>query len=82
MEHEVTVIPIIIGALGIVTKGFLQELDDLEKRGRVEITQTIAIIKIGKNTKKSSGELGRLVRIGETVRSNQLTPCGKIIKRE
>ena len=33
---KVTVIPIVIGALGTVTKGLLKRLEDLEIRGRVE----------------------------------------------
>ena len=33
---KLTVIPIIIGTLGIVTKGLMQGLDDLEIRGLVE----------------------------------------------
>ena len=33
---KVMVIPIVICALGITTKGFVQELEDFEKRGRVE----------------------------------------------
>ena len=33
---KVTIIPIVIGALGTVTKGLLQGLKDLEIRGRVE----------------------------------------------
>ena len=35
-----TVIPIVIGALGAVTKGLIQGLEDLEKIGRVETIQT------------------------------------------
>ena len=33
---KVTVIPIIIGALGTVNKGLVQETEDLEIRGRVQ----------------------------------------------
>ncbi len=33
---KVTIIPIVIGALGTVTKGLLLGLKDLEIRGRVE----------------------------------------------
>ena len=39
---KVTVMPIIIGALGTVTKGLVQRLKDLEIRERVETIQTIA----------------------------------------
>ena len=37
---KVTVILIVIGALGTITKGLMKELEDLERRGRVETIQT------------------------------------------
>ena len=37
---KVTIIQIVIGALGAVIKGVVQGLDDLEIRGRVETIQT------------------------------------------
>ena len=39
------VIPIVIGALGTVTKGLVQRLKDMEIRGRVETIQTTASIR-------------------------------------
>ena len=39
------VIPIEIGALGIVTKGFVQGLEDLEIRGRVGTIQTTVLVR-------------------------------------
>ena len=42
---KVTVIPIVIGALGTVTKGLVQELEDLEIRRRVETIQTAALLR-------------------------------------
>ena len=36
---KVTIIPIVIGAFGTVTKGLLKGLEDLETRGRVETIQ-------------------------------------------
>ena len=41
---KVTVIPIVIGALGTVTKGLLQGLEDLEITGRMETIQTTALL--------------------------------------
>ena len=38
---KVTVIPIVIGALDTVTKGLIQELEDLEIKGQQESIQTI-----------------------------------------
>ena len=38
---KVTVIPIVIDALGTVNNGLVQELEDLEIRGRVEKIQAL-----------------------------------------
>ena len=40
-----TFVPIVIGAVGTVTKGLLKELEDLEIRGRVETTQTASSLR-------------------------------------
>ena len=46
MEHmEVTIVPIVIGAFGTVTKGSLKGLEDLKVGGRVETIQMIALLK-------------------------------------
>ena len=42
---QVTIIPIIMGAFGTVTKGLLKGLDDLEVGGRVETIQTTALLR-------------------------------------
>ena len=42
---QVTIIPIVIGAFGSVTKGLLKGLEDFEVGGRVETIQTTALLK-------------------------------------
>ena len=42
---KVTIIPIVIGAFGTVTKGLQKGLEDLEVGGRVETIQTTTILK-------------------------------------
>ena len=42
---KVTIVPIVIGALGTITKGFLKGLEDLEVGGRVETIQTTALLR-------------------------------------
>ena len=42
---KVTIIPIVIGAFGTVTKGLLKGLDDLEVGGRLETIQTTALLR-------------------------------------
>ena len=43
---QVTIIPIVIGAFGTVTKGLLKGLEDLEVGGRVETIQTTALLRM------------------------------------
>ena len=42
---KVTVIPIVIGAFGTITKGLFKGQEDLEVGGRVETIQTTALLK-------------------------------------
>ena len=42
---QVTIIPIVIGVFGTVTKGLLKRLEDLEVGGRVETIQTTALLR-------------------------------------
>ena len=42
---KVTIIPIVIGAFGTVTKGLLKGLEDLKIRGRVETIQTTTLLR-------------------------------------
>ena len=42
---KVTIIPIVIGALGTVTKGLVQKREDLEIIGRVETVQTTPLLR-------------------------------------
>ena len=42
---KVTIVPIVIGALGTVTKGLLKGLEDLEVGGRTETIQTTALLR-------------------------------------
>ena len=42
---KVTILPIVIGALGTVTKGFLKGLEDWEVGERVETIQTTALLR-------------------------------------
>ena len=51
-----TIIPIVIGAFGIITKGLLKGREDLEVGGRVKT----CIVENGQNTEKIPGDLRRL----------------------
>ena len=43
-----TILPIVIGAFGTVTKGLIKGLEDLEVGGRVENIQTTALLRTAK----------------------------------
>ena len=59
---KVTVIPLVIGALGTVTKGLMKGLEELEIRGANENHPSYNIVKIGPNT-KNPGDLRSLAVI-------------------
>ena len=42
---KVTIVPVMIRALGTITKGLLKGLEDLEIGGRVETIQTTALLR-------------------------------------
>ena len=42
---KVTIVPIVIGVLGTITKALLKGLEDLEVGGRVETIQTTALLR-------------------------------------
>ena len=66
---KVTIIPIVIGAFGTVTKGLLKGLGDLKVGGRVETIQTTN----GQNTVKNPGDLMRLAVTQTPMKDHQLT---------
>ena len=45
---KVTIVPIVIGAFGTVTKGLLKGLEDLEVGGQVETIQTTTLLRTAK----------------------------------
>ena len=57
---KVTIVPIVIGALGTITKGLLKGLEDLEIGGRVETIQTTALLRMARILESSPGDLSRL----------------------
>ena len=65
------VIPIVICALGTISKLLLNELESRKS----EHYPNHSIIKIAQNSEKSSGDLRRLAATKNLVRNNQLTPA-------
>ena len=60
---KVTIVPIVIGALGIVTKGLLKSLEDLEIGGRVETIQTTALLRTARILKRVLETWGDLLSL-------------------
>ena len=52
-----TIIPIVIGAFGTVTKGLLEGLQDMEFGGRVETIETTTLLRTARDTEKKSWKL-------------------------
>ena len=73
------VIPIVIGAFCTISKGLVQELEDLEIR-RVETIQT-AVLSRSERIEKSPGDLKRLTVSHIQMSSHQLTLVWKTLKR-
>ena len=45
MEKDMSVIPVVIHALGTISKGLVRVLEELEIGGRVETIQTTALLR-------------------------------------
>ena len=76
---KVTIIPIVIGTFGTVTKGLSKGLEDLEAGGRVDHLN-YSIVENGQNTEKSPGDLRRLAVTQTPVKNHQLTLIWKTLK--
>ena len=60
---KVTIVPIVIGALGTVTKGLLKGLEDLEVGGRVETIQTTALLRTARILRRVLETWGHLLTL-------------------
>ena len=60
---KVTIIPIVIGAFGTVTKGLLKRLEDLEVGGRVETIQTTALLRTARILRRALETWGDLLSL-------------------
>ena len=57
------IIPIVTGAFGTVTKGFLKSLEDLEVDDRVETIQTTALLKTARILRRVQETWGDLLSL-------------------
>ena len=74
---EVTIIPIVIGAFGTVTKGLLKGLEDLEVGGRVETIQTTALLKTARILRRVLETWGDLLSLNLQWKTISLRWCEK-----
>ena len=75
---KVTIVPIVIGAFGTITKGLLKGMADLEVGGWVETIQTTAFLRTARIL--SPGDLRRLAVTQTPVKNHQLKLMWKTLK--
>ena len=55
LNMKVTIVPIVIGALGTITKGLLKGLEDLEFGGRIRTIQMTALLRTARILRRDLG---------------------------
>ena len=75
---KVTIIPIVAGAFGTVTKGLLKGLEDLENGGRVETIQTTALLKTVRILRRVLETWGYLLSLNLLWKTISLHWCEKL----
>ena len=75
---KVTIIPIVIGAFGTVTKGLLKGLEDLEVGSRVETIQTTALLKTARILRGVLETWGDLLSLNLQWKTISLRWCEKL----
>ena len=60
---KVTIVPIVIDALGTITKGLLKGLEDFEVVGRVETIQTNALLRTARILRRVQETWGDLLSL-------------------
>ena len=60
---RVTIVQIVIGALGIITKGLLKGLEDLKVGGRVETIQMTALLRTARIQRRVLETWGNLLSL-------------------
>ena len=72
---KVTIIPIVIGAFGTVTKGLLKGLEDFEMRGRVETIQITSLLRMGRILRRVLETWGDLLSLILQWKPNSINWC-------
>ena len=77
-QGVVTIVPIVIGAFGTVTKGLLKGLEDLEVGGRVETIQTTALLKTARIQRRVLETWGDLLSLKLQWKTISVSWCEKL----
>ena len=75
---NVTVMPIMIGAFGTVTKGLLNGLEDLEDGGRVETIQATALLRTARILRRVPETWGDLMSLKLQWKTISVSWCEKL----
>ena len=74
---KVTIVPIVIGALGTITKRLLKGLEDLEVSGRVETIQTTALLRTARILRRVLETWGNLLSLKLLWKTISVSWCEK-----
>ena len=74
----VTIIPIVIGAFGTVTKGLFKRLEDLEVGGRVETIQTTSSLKTARKLRRFMETWADVLSLNLQWKTTSLRWCEKL----
>ena len=75
---KVTIVPIVIGALGTITKGLLKGLEDLEVVERVDTTQMTALLRTARILKRVLETWGDMLSLKLQWKTISLHWCEKL----
>ena len=75
---KVTIVPIVIGAFGTVTKGLKKGLEDLEVGRRMETIQTTALLKTARILRRVLETLGDLLLLKLQGKTISVSWCEKL----
>ena len=72
---KVTIVPIVIGAFGTITKGLLKGLEDLEVGGRLETIQMIVLLRTARILRRVLETWGNLLSLNLQWKTISLRWC-------
>ena len=75
---QVTIVPIVIGALGTLTKGILKDLEDLEVGGQIETIQMTALMRMARILRRVLETWGDLLSLRFQWKTIGLRWCEKL----